>query len=219
MQSSAQFSGKHVCLIISFWALSACASEPIAGPQPSVLPSTLNLKTPPAPIEALPKPSPEFTSEPISQPSTTATPTPPISDNTEKYFFYDAIRGVVFDDNGERLKNALVKVISLDPEIPFSRDTYAPEGTYVFSKVPGSIPLEIEASAAGYTTRRRKVSLIHNRYGYPYSNCFHFGKEKNQNYETECDAASFALSNKPEITRIIPNSAASGIDAKSESVT
>ena len=67
----------------------------------------------------------------------------------------DVPRGHVYDEKGELLSGVTIRATSLNSKHPFNAETITEGGVYHLSKVPAGIQIELIASLAGYTTRRK----------------------------------------------------------------
>lgn len=156
-------------------------------------------------------PSGAPTVTPSSQPSiaptaqATATATADIS-VIEKTTF----NGKVFDDGNLPLDGVTVTAKSLNSSVPFEATATTHGGAYAFNNAPAGVSIEITASRAGYTTRRRMEVLLSNKVGDPGANRFDFG---NDGANTAFGSPYNSLSDKPEVSNVLPARNASGIDA------
>lgn len=71
-----------------------------------------------------------------------------------------AVAGDVYDVAGKRLSGVRVRVFSLNPSNPFDATVEAPTGRYVVRQVPPGVELEVTASAPGFSSRTRRVTLL-----------------------------------------------------------
>ena len=142
------------------------------------------------------RPSPIF----ISTTAPTVVPTVDIS-------AYATIRGIIVDDSNLNLDGVTVTAKSLNVIKPYSETVTTSNGSYLLSKVPTGVTIEIVAIKTGYTTRTRTVVPLVNNQGGSAINDMNFGQNSDgtQNVTT-------ALSDKPEIKEITPNYNTSGVD-------
>jgi hypothetical protein len=169
----------------------------------------------------LPTPAPQNSTEPTAPPlgvapEATATPvvvylpTPwPTYTSDSGYSEKTIINGVVFDDNQQRLGEAIVKVKSLNSSVPYEATTLTSVGTYLFNNAPPGVQVEVTASKPGYTTRKRVEVLKSNKQGDPNANRYDFGADNAAG--SIFSAAYNALSDKPEVIRVTPARNGSGV--------
>lgn len=139
----------------------------------------------------LPRPTPT----PENPSGESATPTP----TATQYFGSGFFNGYVYDDSGAPLADVTLSARSLNSSVAYTAETTtAPDGSYSFSRAPEGIQIEITANRTGYSTRRRIEVIKSNKQGDPDANRYDF-------------SAFDALSNKPEVTRVIPGRNASGV--------
>ena len=153
---------------------------------------------------------------PIVMPSATPTPTSaptPSWAPTEDVGWMDRIscNGFVFDDQNLPLKGATITARSLSSSIYYQvSTTTSADGSYTFNNAPSGIQVEIIASRAGYTSRRRVEVFKSNKQGDLNANRHDFGTAggKLPKYGVDFNA----LSDKPEVVQVMPGRNASGID-------
>lgn len=89
--------------------------------------------------------------------------------------------GMLFDDLGQPLDGATVKVRSLNSSVPFEAQTTTTGGAFVFNNAPSGVQVEITISKVGFATRKRVEVLKSNKQGDPNGNRYDFGNGQGQN--------------------------------------
>ena len=69
---------------------------------------------------------------------------------TEEYRKPVVIKGMVRDIDGKVIRTGLIKVVSLEPEVPFSATATLVDGQYVFNNLPAGIEIEFMITADGF---------------------------------------------------------------------
>lgn len=185
-------------------ASASASAEPSAAPttDPSVAPTT--------------EPTAAPTTAPTANPSATATPTPlPSATDDISVVEKTTFNGKVFDDTQAPLEGVTITAKSLNSSVPFEATTTTAGGTYAFNNAPAGIQIEILASKPGFTTRKRVEVLKSNKQGDPNANKYDFGQDPSGNGS---GSANNALSDKPEVTKVVPGRSASGVDPKTSFV-
>lgn len=186
-------------------ALSACA--PLATttpPLPSAQPST-----PAAVGSAQPSPgttpAPGVSATPSTPASPGATPTAPANPGEPIVLNPVVIAGMIYDEEGAPVDDALITIKSLSGAAPYNATATSQDGSWVVNNVPEGVNVEIVASKAGWTSRRRVGSF---QASSSERRSVDFGASNGQ---TNPGAAYF-LSNSPEITSTEPATKAIGQD-------
>lgn len=185
---------KHALLTCSLFLLGACGPAPItssspqptASPtaQPSVRPTVQPTPMPsltPTPVPSI-NPTPTPTATPVPLPTLTPAPTPTPAPTTA------TLQAQVYDDEGRLRTNATVRVISNSPTIAYEKTMTLVSGRFELTDVPVNVSLEVQASDAGFTTRKQFVSL-------------NPGQTRNLQFK----GALFELSNSPEVIAVQPS--------------
>ena len=208
----------------SFSLLSACGPAPTATPEPSTSPTaTASPSTPAAtatpetPVATATPEAPAATATPepsvspvaSTDPSASATPEPlPTAQEDISVVEKTTFNGKVYDDTNAPLDGVKVTARSLNTSVVYEVETTTAGGTYAFNNAPAGVQIEITASRAGYTTRRRVEVLKSNKQGDPDANRYDFGTTGDSTFGTEFNA----LSDRPEVTMVTPGRNASGIN-------
>ncbi|PIW17125.1 hypothetical protein COW36_09970 [bacterium (Candidatus Blackallbacteria) CG17_big_fil_post_rev_8_21_14_2_50_48_46] len=123
------------------------------------------------PTEAigLPIGSPQPPSHPTATPLPSATSDISVIEKT-------TFNGKLFDDLGQPLNGALVKVRSLNSQVPFEAETLTSGGTFAFNNAPSGVQIEITISKPGFASRKRVEVLKSNKQGDPNANRYDFGQ-------------------------------------------
>jgi hypothetical protein len=122
------------------------------------------------------------------------------------------LNGKIYDDHQTPMEDVTVTIKSLNSAVNFIAETRTVSGTYLFNAVPSGVQMEIVASKAGYTTRRRVEVPKSNKDGDPNANKYDFGVMSASSNST----ANLALSDSPEVIRISPERNSSDISAASK---
>jgi hypothetical protein len=119
--------------------------------------------------------------------------------------------GKIHDDTGAPLDGVTVTAKSLNASVPYEATTTSAGGAYAFNNGPAGVQVEIRATKAGFTKRRRVEVLKSNKQGDPNANKYDFGSSAGGALDT-------ALSDKPEVETATPTREASGVDPKTSFV-
>jgi len=184
---------------------------------------------PPASATPSPAPTAEATATPVptaaptEAPPASATPTPaatntplPAATSDISVIEKTTFNGKVFDDTQSPIDGVTVKARSLNASVPFTGETVTAGGTYAFNNAPSGVQVEIIASKAGFTTRKRVEVLKSNKQGDPNANRYDFGADTAAG--SNFSASYNALSDKPEVVMVTPARNGSGVDAKTSFV-
>lgn len=145
---------------------------------------------------ATPKPSP--TATPIDdEPS----PSPIPVDPTKKI----VVSGMVYGADGAALTGVVVRARSLAAQAPYEAEVKTDTGSYVLNGVPSGANLEITATKAGWTSRRRVGAFDGTT---EEGNHFDFGARPG----TTSTAAAFHLSPFPEVVGTSPATNGEDVD-------
>jgi len=109
--------------------------------------------------------------------------------------------GKIYDDNQMPLDGVTVKAKSLNSSVPFEASTVSSGGYFAFNNAPSGVQVEITASRAGFTTRKRVDVLKSNKAGDPNANRYDFGVGANL-ANSPFSSPFNALSDKPEVSRM-----------------
>lgn len=155
---------------------------------------------------------PEASSSPPDMPSSIASPEissgPSVTLQDISVAESTTFNGKVFDDGNAPLDGVKVSVKSLNTEVSYRSETMSVGGAYAFNNAPAGIQLEITAEKEGYTTRRRVEVLKSNKEGAPNANRYDFGTDGTG---TAFGVLYSALSDKPEVTQVMPDRNASAV--------
>ena len=128
-------------------------------------------------------PSPEATATPTTVPSTQPIPT-------------GALEGRLYDDQGQPLNDAWVRVLSLNPSNPMDLEVPVVSGSYRVGHCPYGVQLSVTARKNGHTPRTRLVTVLPNQ-----TTTLDFGTPLDA-YDP--DSSPYFLSGYPEITDVEP---------------
>jgi Ca-activated chloride channel family protein len=122
----------------------------------------------PGNIFGAPPPVPVGTPVPQNTPLPSATSDISVIEKT-------TFNGKIFDEEGNPVDGATVKVRSLNSSVPFEATTVTAGGTYAFNNAPSGVQVEIILSKEGFTDRSRIEVLKSNKQGDPNANRYDFG--------------------------------------------
>jgi len=184
------------------------SQEPV--PEPTAEPTTAPTAMPTAVPTAVP------TSVPSAEPTATPGPVSSLQPSTEDISTIEktTFNGQINDDTSAPLDGVTVVGRSLNSSVPYEETTTTAGGSYAFNNAPSGVQIEITATRAGYTTRRRVEVLKSNKQGDPKANKYDFGPGGVDHNGT----INNGLSDLPEVTRVIPGRNASGVDPKTSFV-
>ncbi|PKL74654.1 MAG: hypothetical protein CVV27_19385, partial [Candidatus Melainabacteria bacterium HGW-Melainabacteria-1] len=138
-------------------------------------------------------------------------PTPYVCEPVWSCYAHNTVSGRIFDDGNQPLDHATVRIRALNSDVPFDKSYTTVLGSYQIHHVPMGVQVEISASKAGYTSRRR-VEVIRTNNSDIYPNRYDFGADGGS---SQFGVAYNALSDKPEVIGVIPGRNAAGIDPQS----
>lgn len=144
-----------------------------------------------------------------ASPGATAAPTalPSTSDVSDRA----TVKGVIEDDQDQRLDGVTVTATILDGgQSTFSNGAKeltvtSALGSYVLNGCPTGVTLKIVAKKSGFTTRTQTYVPLANKQGDPSANQVNFGEDNNIGNDI------YQLSDKPEVTSMTPARAATGV--------
>lgn len=167
----------------------------VCGPRPPTTPTV-------SPPISSPAPAPTSSQPPIP----TGTPTSATADisTLEKTTF----NGKVYDDTSAALDGTRITATSLNATVSFVAETTTIGGAYAFNNAPAGVQIEIRATKAGFTTRKRVEVLKSNKQGDPNANKYDFGTD---GATGGSGSVNNALSDKPEVIAVTPSRNASGV--------
>ena len=183
------------------------SAAPTTAPEPSAAPTTAPEPSAAPSVAPSADPSAAPTTAPSAEPSPSALPT---AQDDISVVERTTFNGKVFDDTQAPLDGVKVVAKSLNSSVPFDAETTTAGGTYAFNNAPSGVQIEIIASRAGYTTRRRVEVLKSNKQGDPNANRYDFGSDSANG--SQFGVNYNALSDKPEVTMVTPGRNAAGVD-------
>lgn len=176
-------------------AASACAPAPGVGVSPSTSPSTATTS---------PTPVPSATASAGTGATGAATPSAAASQNVPSGKTV-VLSGTVYDESGAPVDGGTVSVNSLDANVTYHGTATTNQGSYVVNDLPEGVNVEIIATKANWTSRRRVGSF---QAAATVRNEIDFGGP----LADTGSAAAYFISKYPEVVKTDPAYNASNVD-------
>lgn len=141
-------------MLIAALILPACGRVADTASEVTIRPVRTKTAATQKPASARPSPVPTLTHS--RPPSPASTPSPSPIGYTGRQV---VVSGYVYDHTGATVNRATVSARSLDATAPFYREVQTADGSFVLNGVPEGVNVELVASRAGWTTRRRVATF------------------------------------------------------------